>query len=238
MAAIIIAQSKQQRDHIAEAAECGGRDCGRGKRGIDDARCPPRERADDCAARVDDCADAGRGRAQHGHALLGRAQSGLGEMLWRPPAAEPGVVRWVEDEVGPVAPIDDLAGEDDLVANLDADLAPGVAEIDGPRPRSRREVEIAGRKPREPDRRKQRAHRADIRRTATGATCGSGQGRALRVQERRRCWWRRRPVAGPWTRPRGRRSGASRQAEARWRPASVRIRSSRGIPGACPRAVW
>ena len=59
-----------------------------------------------------------------GNPFLGRAESRLGEVLRRAPASEPGVVRWVEDEVGTIAPVHDLAREDDLVAQLEADLAP------------------------------------------------------------------------------------------------------------------
>ena len=71
----------------------------------------------------------------HRQALLGGAKPRLGEVLRRAPAAEPGVVGRVEDEVGAVAPVDDLAGEDDLVAELEADLAPaGRSIVRGPGP--------------------------------------------------------------------------------------------------------
>ena len=65
----------------------------------------------------------------------------------------------IEDEVGPVALVDDLAGEDDLVAELEADLAPLAAEVDRARPGPGREIEIARREARQADRRKQRPHR-------------------------------------------------------------------------------
>ena len=51
-----------------------------------------------CPAAVDDGADPGRGRAKDGQAFLGGAQPGLGKVLRRAPAAEPGVVRWIENE--------------------------------------------------------------------------------------------------------------------------------------------
>src|SRR5690348_4413640 len=71
----------------------------------------------DIAARVDDRADAGRGRAEHRQPLLGGAEPRLGEMLGRTPGSVPGVVRGVEDEVGPVALVDYVARKDDLVAD-------------------------------------------------------------------------------------------------------------------------
>ena len=94
-----------------------------------------------------------------GKPLLDRAQPRLGEMLRRAPAAEPGVVRGVEDEVGPVAPVDDLAGEDDLVAELEADLAPAAAarSCAGPGPAAK--SRSPGRQPRQADRGEERPHR-------------------------------------------------------------------------------
>src|SRR3546814_18513859 len=50
-------------------------------------------------------------------------------MLRRAPAAEPGVVRRVEDEIGAMVAVDDLARKDDLVANLQPRAAEG-AEVE------------------------------------------------------------------------------------------------------------
>src|SRR5574338_1088966 len=79
-------------------------------------------------------------------------------MLRRAPAAEPGVVGGIEDDVRPVAAVDHLARKDDFVADLEADLAPA-----GQRERTRawagREVDVAGREARETNGGKQRAHR-------------------------------------------------------------------------------
>jgi len=129
-------EREDQRDDIAEARE-GRRSLGGGrKHGVDDAGGAPRQRFHDVAAGVDHRADAGRGRTQHREAFFGRAQTRLSEVLGRAPAAEPGVVRRIEDEAGAVVLVDDVAGEDDLVAQLEADLAPFPAEIDrtGPGP--------------------------------------------------------------------------------------------------------
>src|SRR5690606_41629205 len=71
------------------------------------------------AARVDHGADSRGSRAQHGEAFLDRAHACLREVLGWPGRAEPAVVRGVEDEVRTVAPLDDLAREDDLVTALD-----------------------------------------------------------------------------------------------------------------------
>src|SRR3546814_18440591 len=45
--------------------------------------------------------------------------SDLRQMLGRPPASEPGVVRGVEEKVGAVARVDHPAGKDDFKADLD-----------------------------------------------------------------------------------------------------------------------
>src|SRR5205085_8267987 len=104
----------------------------------------PRQRLHDLAAGIDDGADAGRRRADDRNAFLGGAEPGLGEMLGRAPAAEPGVVRRIEDEVRPVAAVGDLAGENDLVAELEADLAP-AGDLDGARAGAGDEVDVARR---------------------------------------------------------------------------------------------
>src|SRR3546814_5455862 len=84
--------------------------------------------------------------------LLDRAQPRLRQMLRRPPGAEPGVVRRVEQEIGAVRAVDDLARKDDFITDLQPRLAKG-AEVDGARPRPRPEVDIAGREARQADRR-------------------------------------------------------------------------------------
>src|SRR6185503_3191944 len=76
----------------------------------------------------------------------------------RAPAAEPGVVRRVEDEIGTVAAIDHLAGKNDFVAQSEADLAP-AGKGEGARARARVEIDISRREPRQADRRQQRPHR-------------------------------------------------------------------------------
>ena len=79
---------------------------------------------------VDNGTDPGGRRADDRHAFLGGAEAGLGQVLRRAPGTEPGVVGRVEDEVGPVAAVDDFAGEDDFVAQLEADLSP-AGQADG-----------------------------------------------------------------------------------------------------------
>ena len=118
----------------------------------------PRQRLHDLTVRIDDGADSRWRRADDRYALFRRAKPCLGEMLRRTPGAEPGVVGRVEDEVRPVAAIDDLAGEDDLVAKLETDLAP-VRQGDGPRTRAGDEIHVAGCKPRQADCRQKRPHR-------------------------------------------------------------------------------
>src|SRR3546814_11639110 len=76
-------------------------------------------------------------------------------MLRRAPAAEPGVVRRVEDEVGTMVAIDDLPRKNDLVTDLQADPAKG-AEVERARAGARPEIDVAGREPRQADRRKNR----------------------------------------------------------------------------------
>src|SRR4051812_8093243 len=79
-------------------------------------------------------------------------------MLRRAPTAKPGVVRWIENEVGAVLLVDHVAGKDHLVAKLKADLAPLAADVDRARAGTGIEVEFAGREARKAERRKQRPH--------------------------------------------------------------------------------
>src|SRR6185369_4074443 len=113
----------------------------------------------DLAASVDDRADARRRGADHRQALLGGTKARLREMLRRAPAAEPGVVRRVEDEGRAVLPVDDMAGENDLVAELQSDLAPILAEPDRPRSRPGREIDVAGCEARQADGGEEGPHR-------------------------------------------------------------------------------
>src|SRR4051794_10025598 len=95
-------KAKNDRNEIAKPSE--GRSGIRRRRqdGVDDAGFAPRKRLHDIAAGIDDRADSGWRGAQNGQTLLSRAEAGLGEVLRRPPAAEPRVVGWVEDEGRPV----------------------------------------------------------------------------------------------------------------------------------------
>ena len=92
---------------------------------------------------------------------------------------------------GRLRSVDDLAREDDLVAKLEADLAP-CPRVDRARPGPGREIEVArapgatGRSPRAA------AASADIRRRARGAPCRSGRGSGRPGRARRRCSRRRR----------------------------------------------
>src|SRR5207302_2604529 len=116
----------------------------------------PRKLFDDVAAPVDHRADSGRRRTKHWNPFLGGAEPRLGEVLRRPPAAEPGVVRRIKNERWAVVFVDDIAREDHLIAELEADLAELAAEVDRARSRNGREVDVAGRVPRQADGGKQR----------------------------------------------------------------------------------
>src|SRR3954465_9815303 len=138
-------QQESQNDGygIAEPGERWRRVCRRREYGVDRTGRAPWQRLHDVAAGVNHGADSGRRRSWHGQAFLGRAQPRLREVWRRAPAAEPGIVRRVEDEAWAVLLVDHLAGEDDFIAELETDLAPLAADIDRPRPGPRREVEVA-----------------------------------------------------------------------------------------------
>jgi hypothetical protein len=151
---------------------------------------PPSARAGCAAAAlgVDHRRDAGRSGAQHRQPLLQRPQPRLREMLRRAPAPEPGIVGRIEEEGRPVLPVDHFAREDDLVAELEADLADQrQVSVCGPR---------AGSKSTSPGARRDRpsatgsAASADIRHRGRDAPCRSGRGSAGARPSRRRCWWR------------------------------------------------
>src|SRR6185369_8213010 len=107
----------------------------------------------------DDGANAGRGRADHWQALFSGAEASLGEMLRRPPAAKPGVVRRIEDERRAILLVDDGPGKNHFVTELEADLAPFAADVDRAWPGTGGEVEVARREARQADCRQQGAHR-------------------------------------------------------------------------------
>src|SRR5579884_2150216 len=117
-------ESQYERNDVAEARKQRSRVGGRWKYGIDHSGGAPRKRLHDVAAAVDHGADSRRRGAQDGDALLGGAEPRLGEVLRRSPAAEPGVVRRIEDESGAVLLVDHMARENDLVAEIESDLAP------------------------------------------------------------------------------------------------------------------
>src|SRR3954451_16248721 len=141
-------ESQKERDNIAQSREHWWRLRRWREDGVDDPGSAPWKLLHDTAAGVDHGTDAGRSGPKHGEPFLGRAETGLRQMLRWAPAAEPGIVGRVEDELRPIALVYDVAREDDLVAKLKTDLAPRQPEVDRPRSRSRREVELARRKAR------------------------------------------------------------------------------------------
>jgi hypothetical protein len=85
-------------------------------------------------------------RSDHRQSFLDRAQPRLRQMFGRAPAAEPGVVRWIEQEVGAIVAVRDMARKDNLVANLHADFAK-ARQRDALRTRPRIEINVAGHEP-------------------------------------------------------------------------------------------
>ena len=135
----ISSEAEQQRDEIAEARESVGELAAGGSTASITPGGAPRQRLDDVAAGVDHRADPGRRRAEHRQAFLGRAQPRLGEMLRRAPARRTRRrSTGLKMKSGRLRSVDDLAREDDLVAELEADLAPLAAEVDRARARARR----------------------------------------------------------------------------------------------------
>jgi hypothetical protein len=113
---------------------------------------------EDAAVGVDHRADTGRGRADDGEAFLDRTEARLRQVLRRAPAAEPGVVGGVEDEVGAVVPIDDLTREDDFIADLHPDLAE-VAKVEAARAGAVTKIDGAGGKAFDANQREERSGR-------------------------------------------------------------------------------
>ena len=121
---------------------------------------------------IDHRADPGGGGADHRQPFLDRAQPGLRQKLRWAPAAEPAVVGRVEEEVGPVGAVDNLAGKNDLIADLHPDLAALAIE---------RQVEVRGPGPGQKSSRpapaatrpmvRAASASADIRRKAPDAPC-------------------------------------------------------------------
>ena len=168
------ASAKAKESRLPKRANGVGRRGG-GQARVDHAGAAQRQAVQQAALGVDHRRDAGRRGADHRQPFLERAQPRLGEMLGRAPGAEPGVVGGVEDEVGPVGAVDDLAGEDDLVADLEAGAAE-ARQIERARPRPVPEIERrraragSGRSPRGS------AASADIRHKGRDAPCRSGRG--------------------------------------------------------------
>src|SRR5690606_344814 len=127
-------------------------------RTVDPAAAELREMPTHDTARVDHRADPGGGGTQHRQPFLDRPQPRLREMLGRAMRAEPGVVRRIEDVVGTIGPIDDLAREDDLVADLDTGLSER-AQIERARTGTGEEVYRPGNETRQAERLEQRPHR-------------------------------------------------------------------------------
>src|SRR6476661_4230526 len=152
-------EAEQYRNEIAEPRKGRSGVCGRREHGVDGAGGAPRKRLHDVAPGIDDGTDARRRRAQDRKALFRRAEARLRKVLRRPPAAEPGVVGRVEDEGRAVALVHHVAGEDDLVAELETHLAPLQAEVDRARAWPGSEVKVSGRKARDAERREQGPHR-------------------------------------------------------------------------------
>ena len=190
-------RDEQQREgegqEVAEAGEQGrrARRAAGGRRSR--RRAPSGRLCEQPAVGVDHRGDAGRRGADHRQPLLDRAQPRLGEMLRRAPGAEPGVVGGVEDEVGPVGAVDDLAGEDDLVADLDARRGRSRAGRACAAPARSGNRGRPGASRRQADRRQERPHRqifaiGDEMRLVVAADEPRRAGRA-----RRGCYRRRSP---------------------------------------------
>ena len=101
-------ESERQRNDVAEAGEDGRRIGGRRQDRLDDTGSSPRQRLHDIAAPVDDSTDPRWRGAEDRNAFLRRSKPRLGEVLRGPPAAEPRVIRWVEDEAGTIFLVDDM----------------------------------------------------------------------------------------------------------------------------------
>ena len=141
-------------------------------------------------------------------------------------------------KAGPVPAVDHLAREDDLVAELEADLA-DQRQVERARARARIEIDVAGREARQAERREDRPHRqifaiGDEMRLVVAAEDPAGRGRS-----RRRCWWRwsrSRPSAErqvtPPVRSRSLRRRASRRPRGEARPSRSDRPGSRGRSGA------
>src|SRR6476619_5732598 len=86
-------EPQNERDDVAQASERRRRIGGGGKNRVDHSGLPPWKRLHDIASTINDRADPGRRGSNDWKAFLGRAQTGLREMLRWAPAPEPRVVR-------------------------------------------------------------------------------------------------------------------------------------------------
>ena len=155
-------EAERERDDIAEpreqASSAGG---GAGKSASIDPRRAPRQRRASTSPRASITALIPVGVER----ITGRPSSAARSRAWArccggPQRPNQASFDGIEDEVGAVGAVDDLAREDDLVADLQARPCPSRREasiVRGPGPRL--EVDVARRQPRQADRREQRAHR-------------------------------------------------------------------------------
>jgi hypothetical protein len=124
-------ESQSQGDEVAQTCKQGRRLGCRRKHCVDDPGFAPGKRLHDISPPVDDCADPCGSCPKNGKAFLGRPKPRLGKVLGRSPASEPGIVRGIEDEGGPVLLVDHRAREDDFIAKGKADLSPFAPKVDG-----------------------------------------------------------------------------------------------------------
>jgi len=110
-------QASQYRDAVAMPRKKCWRS-GRRQGGINPSSAILRDAVFDKAAGRDDGADPRWGGPDNRQAFFNGPQLRLRKVLRRPPAAKPCVIGRVEYEVGPVAPVDNLARKDNLVTNL------------------------------------------------------------------------------------------------------------------------
>ena len=110
-----------------------------------------RDIGDDPAIGIDYRRNASGSRAYDRQAFFDRTHPCLRQMFDRPPIAEPRIVRRVEQEIGAVRLVHDLAGKDDFIADLQADI-PKAPNRNRFRPRPRDEIDVARYQTRQPKR--------------------------------------------------------------------------------------
>ena len=144
---------------LPNRANSGGEVGGGRKNGVDHARVSATERFHDiAAASITALIPVGVARS------TGKPSSAARSRAWArccggPQLPNQASFDGLKMKPGRFVLVDDMAGEDDLIAKVEADLAPFAAEIDRARAGPGREVEVARRQPRQADRRKQRPHR-------------------------------------------------------------------------------